>query len=171
MHGQIHWTELNTRNPEAAMAFYGKVAGWTFEPMEMGDDGAYWVCEVDDEPIAGIYGLAGDKFEGVSDHWLSYIAVDNVDAACEAAKEAGATIIRDAWDVEGTGRFAVLKDPGGAIVAWMTPVVDEASDEEDDDDEDEDDDKDEEGDDDKEEVSEAAESDETPKSKEYGVHN
>ncbi len=35
-HGEIWWTELNTRDPEKARDFYTKVMGWT--PLRCVDD-------------------------------------------------------------------------------------------------------------------------------------
>jgi len=34
-HGEVWWTELNTRDPEEAREFYSKVVGWT--PIRCGD--------------------------------------------------------------------------------------------------------------------------------------
>jgi hypothetical protein len=66
--------------------------------------------------------MKGKHFEGVPPHWLSYIDVDEIDKRVAAAKKAGATIIRDPFDVEGVGRIAILKDAVGALIAWMTPA-------------------------------------------------
>jgi predicted enzyme related to lactoylglutathione lyase len=49
--------------------------------------------------------------------------VDDVDKRCAKAKEAGATILREPFDVEQVGRIAILKQPGGGVVGWITPVA------------------------------------------------
>ena len=53
---------------------------------------------------------------------MSYLAVDNVDARLKKAVAAGAEICREPFDVPGVGRIAILKEPGGAMIGWMTPV-------------------------------------------------
>ena len=30
--------------------------------------------------------------------------------------------MREPFDVPGTGRIAILKEPGGAAIGWMTPA-------------------------------------------------
>jgi predicted enzyme related to lactoylglutathione lyase len=38
------------------------------------------------------------------------------------AQAAGATLMRPIFDVPGVGRIAILKEPGGAGIGWMTPA-------------------------------------------------
>ena len=52
----------------------------------------------------------------------SHLAVDDVDARVKKAQSAGATLMRPIFDVPGVGRIAILKEPGGAGVGWMTPA-------------------------------------------------
>ena len=53
---------------------------------------------------------------------MSYLAVDDVDARVKKAQAAGATLMRPIFDVPGVGRIAILKEPGGAGIGWMTPA-------------------------------------------------
>jgi predicted enzyme related to lactoylglutathione lyase len=55
---------------------------------------------------------------------MSYLAVDDVDGRIEAAKAAGAKVMREPFDVPDVGRIAILKEPGGAGIGWITPVDD-----------------------------------------------
>ena len=119
-HGNFHWNELNTRDVEKAKKFYEKTIGWTFEGMPM-QNGTYWVAKVGDAMAGGIFGTKTLGME-IPEHWMSYLSVDDVDKRCEMAKEAGATIMREPFDVPGTGRIAILKEPGGAVIGWMTPA-------------------------------------------------
>ncbi|PPR21760.1 MAG: hypothetical protein CFH38_01297 [Alphaproteobacteria bacterium MarineAlpha10_Bin1] len=66
--------------------------------------------------------MAGPQFDGIPEHWLSYIAVDDVDASAKRAEAEGGTIRRPAFDVPGVGRIVILEDPGGAAMGWMTPA-------------------------------------------------
>jgi predicted enzyme related to lactoylglutathione lyase len=120
-HGRFHWNELNTRDADAAKRFLEATLGWTFESMPM-PNGTYWVASAGDNAVAGIFDTKAVPGPAIPEHWLPYISVDDIDARCRKAKEAGATIIREPFDVPGVGRIAILKQPGGAIVGWMTPA-------------------------------------------------
>ncbi len=56
------------------------------------------------------------------EHWFSYLAVDDIDARCARAHEAGGKIAREPFDVPGIGRIAIIQQPGGGMVGWMTPA-------------------------------------------------
>jgi uncharacterized protein len=120
-HGTFHWNELNTRDVEKAKKFYEKIIGWTFEGMPM-QNGTYWVAKVGDKMVGGVFDMNSIGLpKEVPEHWMSYLAVDDVDKRLAEAKKAGATVLREPFDVPGTGRIAILKEPGGATVGWMTP--------------------------------------------------
>jgi predicted enzyme related to lactoylglutathione lyase len=120
-HGHFHWNELVTRDVEKAKKFYGGTIGWTFEGMPM-PDGTYWVAKMGDQPVGGLFPIAGPQWDGVPEHWMSYLAVDDVDARVKKATAAGAKLMRPAFDIPGVGRIAILTEPGGAGVGWITPV-------------------------------------------------
>ncbi len=121
-HGQFHWNELNTRDPERAKAFYGDAVGWTFNDIPMDEGGIYTVCMDGETPVAGIFMMEGPHFEGIPPHWFAYLAVDDIDARLAKAESAGAVIKRPAFDVAGVGRIAIVEDPSGAVLGWMTPA-------------------------------------------------
>jgi len=64
-HGQFHWNELMTRDVARAKKFYGDAMGWTFQSMPMPDGGTYWLANVGDTPVAGIFEISGPGYEGV----------------------------------------------------------------------------------------------------------
>jgi predicted enzyme related to lactoylglutathione lyase len=121
-HGHFYWNELMTRDPEAAKAFYGAHIGWRFEAMAMTRGGTYWVCKLGDQLVAGIFDMNRPEFEGIPNHWFAYLAVDDVDARVEQATAAGAKLLRPIFDVPGVGRIAILQDPAGAALGWITPA-------------------------------------------------
>jgi predicted enzyme related to lactoylglutathione lyase len=121
-HGHFHWNELVTRDVEKAKKFYSETIGWTFEGMPM-PDGTYWVAKMGDTAVGGLFPIAGPQWDGVPEHWMSYLAVDDVDARVKKAQAAGAKLMRPAFDVPGVGRIAILTEPGGAGVGWITPVA------------------------------------------------
>jgi predicted enzyme related to lactoylglutathione lyase len=123
-HGTFYWNELMTRDVERAKRFYGDIIGWGFEPMEMPEGGTYWCAFLHGKPVAGIFSIAAPEFDGVPEGWMSYLAVDDVDKRVAAAVKAGAKLMKSIFDVPGVGRMAIIKEPGGAGVYWMTPVAD-----------------------------------------------
>jgi uncharacterized protein len=122
-HGTFFWNELMTRDPEGARKFYAETLGWTFEPMPMAEGGTYWVAKSGERMAGGIFELKGGQFQGVPESWMAYIAVDDVDARAKKAVEAGATLMRPLFDIPGIGRIAILREPGGAGIGWITPVA------------------------------------------------
>jgi predicted enzyme related to lactoylglutathione lyase len=122
-HGTFYWNELMTRDVERAKRFYGDTIGWRFDPMKMPDGGTYWCAMEGGKPIAGMFSIAAPEYDGVPESWMSYIAVDDVDSRVAAALKAGAKLMKPIFDVPGVGRIAILMEPGGAAVGWMTPVT------------------------------------------------
>lgn len=120
-HGIFVWNELNSRDPDAARAFYAATLGWSFEPMPIEGGPDYWIIKMGAREVGGVFRLDGPEFDGLTDHWLSYIAVDDVDARLVAVKEAGGRALRDPFDVPGVGRIAIVQDSQGAVAGWMTP--------------------------------------------------
>ncbi len=122
MHGTFIWNELMTRDVEGAKSFFAEALGWTFEAMPMPDGGTYWIAKSGEKGVAGLMDMAlMTGMDGVPAHWLAYIAVDDVDARVDHAARLGATVIRPGFDVPDVGRIAILRDPTGAAVGWMTP--------------------------------------------------
>ena len=85
-------------------------------------DGTYWIAKKGEERIGGLFDMSGEAHcKDVPEHWLSYIAVDDVDSRYKKALAAGAKEGRAPFDVPNVGRIAILQQPGGAMVGWITP--------------------------------------------------
>ena len=121
-HGKFHWNELMTRDVEGTKAFYAATVGWTFDDMPM-PNGTYTIAKSGDDMAGGIFPMdEGDpKWEGVPEHWLPYLAVDDVDDCVAKAKSNGGSVMQEPFDVEGVGRIAIVRQPGGGVIGWMTP--------------------------------------------------
>ena len=122
MHGKFHWNELRTRDPERAMAFYRDTIGWRFERSSTPDGRDYWVAWMGDQCVAGLFPLTEEMAGCVPESWMSFLAVDDVDARVAKAEKAGAKLVMPIFDVPYVGRIAMLLEPSGAGVGWMTPV-------------------------------------------------
>ncbi len=120
-HGTLYWNELMTWDVEQAKRFYATALGWTYESMAM-PDGTYWVIKCGETTVGGMFQLSKPHFEGVPESWMAYIAVDDVETRIARATAAGATLVHPAFDVPGVGRIAIIKEPGGAGIGWITPA-------------------------------------------------
>ena len=85
-HGHFHWNELLARNIDGAKDFYAKAIGWSYQPMTMADGATYWLAMLDGQPVAGMYPIDRPEFDGMPEHWMSYLAVDDVDARVKKAR-------------------------------------------------------------------------------------
>jgi uncharacterized protein len=117
-HGIVAWSELLSRDPEKARAFFAETLGWTFEDFSFGGP-PYWVIKSGEAMVGGLGGLDAGDVETDESYWITFIEVDEIDRRFQLALELGATAIREPHDVPNVGRVAVLRDPTGALVGWM----------------------------------------------------
>lgn len=121
-HGRFIWYELMTPDTAGAKSFYGKVVGWTSQDMPM-EEGTYSVLQADGAGVGGMMMLSEEhKSAGVPPNWTGYVAVDDVDAAADKVKQLGGSVMRPPQDIPNIGRFAIVADPAGAVLAIMTPI-------------------------------------------------
>jgi len=117
--GKFVWHQLMTRDVPGAKDFYSRLVGWKTLPWPL--DPAYTVCHADAGPVAGIMEIPSDLPSEVPSHWLQYIGTRDVDSTAQAAVRAGGSIVKGPSDMQGAGRYAVLKDPQGAVFAIIDP--------------------------------------------------
>ena len=122
--GLFCWSECMSTNAEAGAKFYQALFGWSGETMNMavgGQDMPYHVFFQNKEHHAGMMDLPAEAVaQGASTHWLNYVNVEDVDVAAEKAASLGATLLCPATDIPHTGRFCVIQDPQGGMVALFT---------------------------------------------------
>jgi len=121
-HGAFSWNELLTDDVEKAKKFNTATLGWNFEPMNIAEH-TYWVAHCEGKPVAGLVKMHGITPPGVKPHWFSYVEVDDVDRRVTAVSKFGGTVMRPPFDIPGVGRVAVVVDPTGAAVGWITPAA------------------------------------------------
>jgi len=93
--------ELRTTDVPAARAFYAAV---------LGDGG-----DADIVPLP-----VEARARGARPHWLGHLGVDDLESAVGAFVERGATRLGPTRPSAGGGEVAILRDPGGAVVALAT---------------------------------------------------
>jgi predicted enzyme related to lactoylglutathione lyase len=119
--GALCWADLQTRDREKAMAFYGGLFGWQFTPGKDKDANGYLHIRNGEQFIGGLP-EPRTMPPGVPAHWLAYILSPDCDAQTAKAQELGARVLVPAMTVEGQLRFSVLADPQGAVFALFTPA-------------------------------------------------
>ena len=118
--GEFCWNELATPNLAAAKEFYTKTFGWEYTEHDMGDM-TYTMIQKGDKTLGGIWAIPKDQQKEIPPHWMSYILVENAEAAAEKARKNGAKIMKPATRAGDFGIFAIIVDPTGAHFAvWQT---------------------------------------------------
>jgi predicted enzyme related to lactoylglutathione lyase len=117
--GRFVWHQLMTRDVPGAKDFYARLVGRKSLPWPL--DPSYTVCHSDAGPVAGFMEIPPDLPAEVPAHWLQYIGTRDVDSVAEAAVRTGGSVVKPPSDMQGAGRYAVLKDPQGALFAIIDP--------------------------------------------------
>jgi predicted enzyme related to lactoylglutathione lyase len=133
-HGSLNFNGLNTRDPEAAKAFYGAVFGWG--TIGLGGGAEMWTMpgygdhlERDNpdlrkqmaevgapegfEDVVASISPIGDDQPDVPAHWSVTFGVDDADATAAKAEELGGKVVVPPMDAPWV-RTTVISDPQGA---------------------------------------------------------
>lgn len=129
-HGTFIWNELATTDRDMAKAFYREVVGWTYQDVDMENPqqppreggSAYTICMAGETMAGGMMTMEGTQRQGIQPHWISYICVNDVDAAAAKVEPAGGIVKMRPFDVPTVGRIAVVADPTGAVLCLMAPA-------------------------------------------------
>lgn len=117
--GAVAWNELTTRDVAGSAAFYGAVFGWTARSSSMSGV-PYLVFEREGSVVAGMQPMdSPDWPDDLPPYWMVYFAVENCDAAAQAAYELGGRVVRPPVS-SAMGRYAVLADPEGGTFSVLT---------------------------------------------------
>ncbi|WP_435737397.1 VOC family protein [Cellulosimicrobium sp. PMB13] len=118
-HGVPCWVDTEQPDVDEALAFYGALFGWAFEDrLPPGAGGRYVVASLGGLPVAAIASRAPD--EG-SPEWVTYVAVDDVDAAARGVEDLEGEVLDGPVTVGDAGRMAVVRDRQGATCRFWQP--------------------------------------------------
>ena len=110
--GALGWNELATNDAAQAKAFYGGLFGWQGDTQNMGIE--YTVFSGPTGMTGGMYTLT-PEMAGMPPSWMPYFGVEDADAAAEKASSLGAMVLKGPDDIPNVGRFALIRDPQGAM--------------------------------------------------------
>lgn len=115
-HGTPAWCEVNTRDADAASAFYSALMGLEIQRLENPKTTYYALCR-DEIRCCGVLQM-NEEWGDLPPHWMAYFAVDNADEARERAQSAGGTSPCPNFDTP-YGRIVIVIDPTGAAVSLI----------------------------------------------------
>jgi predicted enzyme related to lactoylglutathione lyase len=126
--GAFVWYDLVTTQGTLSRDFYEQLFGWTFQTTTR-NGRQYAIARSGSRPIGGILTLEPGR--DVGSQWVSYVIVDDVDKAAEAARTAGSRVVAPPTNIA-SGRAAVVIDPQGAPIGFgrttlPAPSVSEAT--------------------------------------------
>jgi predicted enzyme related to lactoylglutathione lyase len=116
--GRFVWHDLMSTDPETSRNYYNQLLGWTSEPREKESGSAYQYIVSAGKRIGGIARL--DESHQLQSHWMSYLAVESVDAVAHSMPDLGGRVGLPPTDLPGIGRFAICSDPTGARFSPFT---------------------------------------------------
>lgn len=120
--GQFVWHELMTTHPRAAIQFYTDVIGWTVQPFGEGGEDGYNMWVNSDGALGGVAALPEEALKmGARPHWTCNVTVSDLDASVAKTTELDGKVLTPPTEIPGIGRFAVISDPQGAVLALIQP--------------------------------------------------
>lgn len=113
--GRPVWFDLTVPDAEALRDFYASVVGWRSSPVDMGGYSDFSMLGPDENAAAGICHARGGN-AGLPPVWLIYFQVPDLDGALASVRDGGGEVLSDPRRA-GPGRYAVIRDPAGAVCA------------------------------------------------------
>jgi predicted enzyme related to lactoylglutathione lyase len=116
--GTFCWVDLQTGDQDGAKTFYSELLGWRYEDIPIGEGMVYSMAKLQDQSVAAMGPLQGPEMPA---HWNCYVTVESADAGADRARELGATLLAEPFDVFDAGRMAAFQDPQGAVLSIWEP--------------------------------------------------
>src|SRR5262245_40127320 len=105
--GTFVWFEVRTPTPDKTAKFFSDVVGWNISTMQLGTE-PYTLASTKSGPVAGV--VKSDRAE-----FVSYVSVDDVDAAAKRVQKAGGKVTGEPFEVPTIGRMVEVQDADGAV--------------------------------------------------------
>ena len=120
--GSFCWTEIASNDAAKCKEFYTNVCGWKFKDSNAVGGFTYHEYTPGGEyPAGGLYEITPEMcVEGQPTpppHFMTYVAVDDVDENAKLAVELGGKVIHGPLDIPNAGRMTIIQDPTGAMIS------------------------------------------------------
>jgi uncharacterized protein len=112
---QVHYLEIVTPNVDAVCAAFEKLHGVRFSEPEAGLGNARTAALAN----GGLVGIRAPMHETETPVVRPYVLVDDLDAAAQAAIEAGGEIAHPPMEIPGHGKFAIYVQGGIHHGLWQ----------------------------------------------------
>lgn len=114
--GTVGWFDLTVPDAPAVRDFYAKVVGWTAQPLAMGGYEDYVMTAPGGVPVGGVCHARGANAD-IPPVWIPYVSITDLDASLEACRAGGGTVVAGPRGGGTAGRYAIIRDPAGAVLA------------------------------------------------------
>lgn len=120
--GTMAWLDLSVGDAANVKSFYQDVIGWKTENISMGDYDDYAMLEPNNnEAVAGVCHAQGVN-KDLPPAWLPYFLVADIDASIAAVQAKGGELVTKIKSM-GSDKYAVIKDPAGAVCAIYQKIA------------------------------------------------
>ncbi len=127
--GIFGWIDTFTSDTDKARAFYEGLLGWQTYDRTDSMGAHYLQFYLDGQLVAGLSQMPPEMAaEGLLPQWVSYVMVDDVDAVCQKARDAGGQVMMAPMDVTDQGRLANIMDPSGGMLGVWQPYTHQGAD-------------------------------------------
>jgi predicted enzyme related to lactoylglutathione lyase len=115
--GTVGWVDLTIDAADAVRDFYADVIGWKPEPVTMGQYVDYNMTTPGGVPAAGVCHRR-DGNAHIPPVWMVYFVVADLDDSIAKVQARGGEVVAEPRRA-GNSRYAMIKDPAGAIAALV----------------------------------------------------
>jgi len=120
--GTVGWLDLTVENAEEIRACSAAVVGSKSDSVDMGEYQDFVMTTPESGSVAaGVCHARGSNAD-LPSQWLVYVNVDDLDASSGRCTELGGEILAGPKTMGSHGRYCVIRDPAGAVVALFEPA-------------------------------------------------
>ncbi|MEJ7838111.1 MAG: VOC family protein [Thermomicrobiales bacterium] len=117
--GKLVGFDLTVPDADGIRDFYKAVIGWDSAGMDMGGYEDYFMnLPGTGETVAGVCHTRGSNAD-LPPVWMVYVAVADIEASLTSVTNLGGKALTPIKGGPGDGRYCVIQDPAGAILALM----------------------------------------------------
>lgn len=112
---KIGWLDLTVQNATELRDFYAEVADFESQGIPMGEYEDY-ALTADGGGVAGVCHARGTNAD-LPPMWIPYFVVSDLEKSVQALERRGGSLIGGIRGGHGADRFAIFRDPAGAVAA------------------------------------------------------